>query len=197
MLTSFVHSEIDDTIIFPMTYKKPIELKEDVEEIYKDGLDKINPNFSYVFEEHIDILNNYFEKHNPKLSVLFLKCTIGEFPYYFKQDRDLKELLLSKFHGNPNYRIFDIREGFIELRRMSNKDVINVMKNIISDIVKFYGHEKVENLVLKFKEIEENFQEARKEYAKSQNIPIDPSNLTEIQKMDKLREKLYGITPLY
>jgi len=178
------------------------EISNDLEEIYKEGLNKINPNMRYVFDGYENILNEYFERHNPKLADLFISCVLGQKQNYFKQDRTVKEMLLSKFHGNPNYRIFDVDRGFIKLRRMTNKDAVGVMRNIISDIVKIYGYEKIEDLIGRFEEVEKNLQEARKEYGISQNIPTNPlsTNLTDfaaIRKKEKLKEKVYGVAPLY
>lgn len=182
-------------------------ISDDLRKICRKGLNQINSNMRYVFNGYEHILLEYLAKHNPGLAELFISCALGEKPYYFDQDRSVKEILLKKFHRNPDYRIFDIDSGFIRLRRMINKDAVNIMKNLVSDIGKFYGYDKVEELVERVKKIEKNLQEVRKEYGILQNFLIDSGSdvtasgmiqkMERMQEMKELKEKIYGRASLY
>jgi hypothetical protein len=181
---------------------------ENREEVFEYAIRRLNPNFWYVFghkKTHRDIFGMYLNEHHPELKNLFLRAVLEDPPDYFNlKDTELKGVLLTKFHNNQNYGIFDIDRGKIKVRRMNNREAVRKLRAILIDIQGIYEGKKKSRLRLFKKEAQslmrklnkiqtnlESLEEAYKEQALTEVHPDDPERFLKLVKRKELEEKLY------
>ena len=178
------------------------------DEALEIALNDVNPHFRYILG--LRFFGMYLNSHHDQLEEFFLRTRLESPPNYMViKDNILKDIVREKFHMNQRYKLFDIySNGDVRLRRnVPNKEAIPIIKSILLDIVNPYEvrdkrlikvlKPETKLIMSKLNELEDRLNSIRRSYVEEGIFSENPTVLSNLQKINELREKLYGTAPLW